>query len=112
MNLRKVKRIVESNGGATLTSSLDNATINDGYMVSLQGNEFKTSLELLTSNLLETYQQTAENNNAYIGFWLDNQELYVDISINIHDYMQAVQIARDNEQLAIYNCRTGESIYL
>lgn len=112
MNLKQVKQAVEKNRGATLTSDLDKAVINNGYMVSLQGHEFKTSLELLTSNLLKTYQQTAENNNAYIGFWLDNQELYVDISINIHDYMQAVQIARDNEQLAIYNCRTGESIYL
>jgi hypothetical protein len=66
----------------------------------------------LSSELLEEYQQIAMENNAYIGFWLDNNDLYVDLSINIDNLNEAIEIAQKNKQLAIYNCMKGESIYV
>ena len=54
----------------------------------------------------------AMENNAYIGFWLDNNDLYVDVSINIDNLSEAIKIAQENKQLAIYNCRKGETIYV
>ena len=88
-----------------LTSDFKSAAFNSGYMVSLQDYEFQTSIELLSSELLEEYRMIAMENNAYIGFWLDNNDLYVDLSINIDNLNEAIKIAQENKQLAIYNCR-------
>lgn len=112
MNLTQIKHAVKMNGGATLTSELDGATLNGGYMVSLHGHELKTSIDLLTFEMLEDYKQIAECNNAYIGFWMDGADLYVDVSINVHEEAEALKIAQDNKQLAIYNISKGESVYL
>lgn len=112
MNLKQVKSVVNTYNGATLTSSLDNATMNSGYMVSLKGYELKTSIKELTSEILKRYKKLAKLNTAYIGLWLDNNVLYIDISINVKDKNQAVEIARKNNQLAIYDCKNSESVYV
>ena len=112
MDLKQLKQAVETNGGATLTSDLDPAIVDGGYMVSLAGHEIKTSMNLLTSDLLKEYQRIAEQCNAYVGLWLDGRDLYLDISVNIQDQQQAIKMARDNKQLAIYQVRTGASLYV
>lgn len=112
MNKQELVKAINDNGGATLTSDFKSAAFNGGYMVSLENYEFKTSIELLSSELLEEYRMIAMKNNAYIGFWLDNNDLYVDLSINIDDLNEAIKIAQENKQLAIYNCMKGESIYV
>lgn len=112
MNLQQLKNIVSANNGATLTSDLDTATIDNGYMVSLQGYEIKTSIDLLSSDLLKDYQQLAKQHNAYVGLWVDNDNLYLDISVNIKDEKQAFKLARDNNQLAIYHIDKGATIYV
>lgn len=112
MNLKQLKEIVSANNGATLTSNLETATIDSGYMVSLAGYEIKTSITLLTSEMLKEYQSIAQQQNAYIGLWLDNDELYLDISVNIKDEQQALRMARDNNQLAMYHIEKGVTIYV
>lgn len=112
MNLQQVKKAVQTNNGATLTSDLDTATIDNGYMVSLQGYEIKTSIDLLTSEMLKEYQSIAKQCNAFIGLWMDANELYLDISVNIQDEKQALKVARDNNQLAIYHMDKGATIYV
>lgn len=112
MQLSKIKDLVLSNGGATLTQDLDNAIVNDGYMVSLKDHELKIRIESLTSNLLDQYRRIAIHNNAYVGLWLDGQDLYLDISTNIHNRDDAIKIAQENQQLAIYDCKNSETIYI
>ena len=112
MNKQELLQAITANGGATLTSDLKEATLKSGYMVSLEDHELKTSIELLDSSLLKEYQTIAKGNNAYIGFWLDNDDLYVDISINIDNINEAIKTAKANKQLAIYNCSKGETIYV
>lgn len=112
MNLQQIKNIVQNNNGATLTSDLDNATIDNGYMVSLAGYEIKTTIELLSSEMLKEYQSIAKQHNAFVGLWLDNNELYLDISVNIKDKQQALKMARDNKQLAIYHMDKGATVYV
>ena len=112
MDLKQLKQAVKTNGGATLTSDLDNAAIDSGYMVSLAGHEFKTNIDLLTIELLKDYQRIAEQYNAYVGLWLDGDDLYLDISTNIQDQQQAIKMARDNNQLAIYDIDGGVSVYV
>ena len=112
MNLKQIKSVVNTYKGATLDQSLNQATVNSGYMVSLKDHELKTSTKSLTSEVLKEYKKLAKHNDAYVGFWLDNEDLYIDVSINIQDRKKAIKIAQENKQLAIYDCRNGVSIYV
>ena len=38
--------------------------------------------------------------------------MYVDVYIHIIDYMEALEVARNNEQLAIFDLKNKDSIYL
>ena len=48
----------------------------------------------------------------YIGLWLDNNKMYIDISINIIDKVEALEFGKKNKQLAIYDIVNNDSIYL
>ena len=112
MNLQQIKSHVSAHGGATLTPSLDNANIKKGYMVSLNGYETITTIKELTSEALTEYKHIAEQQGGYIGLWLDDNKLYIDISIKVDNFIKALYTARMNQQLAIYHNQSGESIYL
>ena len=53
-----------------------------------------------------------DKQGLYIGLWLDSDVMYVDVSIHIIDYLEALEVARNNEQLAIYDLKNNDSIYL
>ena len=112
MDLKQIKQAIKDNGGATLTSDLNEATLKNGYMVSLKDHELKISIEALSNELLKDYQQIAKHHGAYVGLWLDNNDLYLDISINIKDHQQALKLAHDNKQLAIYHIEKGVTVYV
>jgi hypothetical protein len=42
----------------------------------------------------------------------DKDNFYLDISINVKDRNEAIELAKKNNQLAIFDIATGESIYL
>ena len=50
-------------------------------MVSLSGAETKIKLKDLSVAILKKYMKDAKEKKAFIGFWLDNNYLYVDLSI-------------------------------
>lgn len=114
MKLEELKRIIE-NGGTTLTSELKQAELTRGYMVSLEGAESQVKGEDYQAIMkaIEEKQEIIKNkNNMYIGLWLDNNIMYIDISINIQDKTEALEFAKYNKQLAIYDIINNDSIYL
>lgn len=101
------------NGGATLDKNLQPLQAKKGYMYSVIGYEKIYNLDD-TENILKTikeYQKTLKN-NYYIGLWLDNGKLYIDISKLEGNKTRALQLAEANMQLAIYDIAKNESIYL
>lgn len=101
------------NGGATLTKDLKNATLKNGYMVSIMGMERtykKENIKELKESIQE-YQKILKN-NEYIGLWLDNDIIYLDISKHFKDLKQAKKVGIKNKQLAIYDLKNNKSIYL
>ena len=111
--LKIIKNYISKHEGATLTANgLGFALLKRGYMVSLQGSETQTTLEKLDKRTIEKYQKIASERNAFIGLWLDNGILYVDISINVMQSASALNIAKLNNQLAIYDLKNSQSIYL
>jgi phage antirepressor YoqD-like protein len=109
MNLKELLK----KGGATLTKDLKALEKNEGYMVSLLGYE-KTynfnQLKELEQNIKE-YQKQLKN-NEYIGLWVDNNIIYLDISKHYIKKEKAKKAGIKNKQLAIYDLRKNKSIYL
>lgn len=112
-HLKDLKKHLLLSGGATLSAdNLDAVHFNGGYMVSVKGYEYKTTLSKLSKRLLNFYKAEALRLGAYVGLWIDNNRLYIDISYLISDKTQALAVARHNNQLAVYDNRNATSIYL
>lgn len=114
MKIEDIKRIIE-NKGETLTKELKKASIKGGFMVSLEGTETQTQgddYQAIKKAIEEKQEIIKDNNNLYIGLWLDNNIMYIDISINIQDKTEALEFAKYNKQLAIYDIINNNSIYL
>ena len=41
----------------------------------------------------------------FIGFWIHNDQLYVDLAENVSDYGTAMALAIDRYQIAFYDCK-------
>jgi|GEM_PF-2510348 hypothetical protein len=114
MKLEDIKRIIE-NKGETLTKELKKAELKRGYMVSLEGTETQTKgddYQAIIKAIEEKQAIIKDKNNMHIGLWLDNNIMYIDISINIQDKTEALEFAKYNKQLAIYDLKNNDSIYL
>lgn len=49
---------------------------------------------------------------GYVGTWIDNNILYIDISIKINKLDDAITAGKNNKQLAIYDWAKLDSIYI
>ncbi len=87
-----------------------------GYMVSIQGCEEVYYSEDVTDDTIPGYitrhVKQLLHPGAYLGAWLDGIEVYLDVSINVASLEDALNLARNNSQLAIYDLASDESIYL
>lgn len=114
MNNKKIIEILE-NKGATLDRNYNDFVSDNGFMVSLKGQEKKVNkndIEEIKKEI-ENKKRLIENKKGlYIGLWLDNDILFIDISIHIIDYLEALEVARNNDQLAIFDLQKKDSIYL
>lgn len=114
IKLEDIKRIIE-NKGETLTKELKKASIKGGFMVSLEGTETQTKgddYQAIKKAIEEKQTIIKDNNNMYIGLWLDSDIMYIDISININNKVEALEFGKYNKQLAIYDIVNNDSIYL
>lgn len=114
MELKDIKRIIE-NKGETLTKELKKAELKRGYMVSLEGTETQTKgddYQAIIKAIEEKQAIIKDKNNMHIGLWLDSNIMYIDISINIIDKVEALEFGKYNKQLAIYDLKNNDSIYL
>ena len=96
------------NEGATLNYKGDVITLHSGYMVSVERYGLTlTSVQELDLATFKAYQKIAKKINACIGLWIDtsdNNKFYLDISINILNKDAALEYAKQENQLAIYDC--------
>ena len=114
MENKKIMEIIE-NKGATLDKDYNNFSSSVGYMVSIQGQEVKTdknNIEEIKKEIEKKREFIGNKKGLFIGLWLDNDIMFIDVSIHIIDYMEALEVARNNDQLAIFDLQKKDSIYL
>ena len=107
-----IKKIIVE-GGATLNKNGEGFVSNNGFMVSVFGAEFKTTDEEKAKSKIEEYIEKIQTEEGlFVGVWVDEGEVYVDLSIHIMDYNEALEVARNNKQKAIFDLKNKTSIYL
>lgn len=114
VNNELINEIIK-NGGATLTRELKQAELKKGYMVSLEGAESQTNkndYKAIIQAIKEKQEIVKDNSDLYIGLWVDNDTMYVDVSINISDKVEALEFGKKNKQLALYDLEEDKSLYL
>lgn len=114
MDNKKIIEIIE-NKGATLDKNLEDFKKNEGFMVSLEGQEkkiIKSNIEEIKKEIEEKRKFIENKEGLYIGLWLKNDYIYIDISIHIEDKTEALEIGKKNNQLAIFDLKNKDSLYL
>lgn len=110
----ELKQMVKNNGGFSVNTNGDSPK--SGYMVSIR-DLYKIDIDLIDQSDIDFASNIANQVNGFIGGWLDVNDtninnFYMDISINIQNKEKAIELAKQNNQLAIYDVSSGESIYL
>ena len=113
---------IVNNGGATLTRKLKSANYATGWQVSKQdlftipmgtlprnkqGGIATAKVKNMIANIAKTHIKSKQE---FLGLWVDNGLLYIDKSIHTKTKKEAMQIARENKQLAIFKWATNSSI--
>lgn len=103
-------------GDATLDKYYKPINKMNGYIVSIANYEttfnINTDINIII-NKVQEYQDKIKNKQHYfIGIWIDNDTIYLDISKHFLDKQNAVNFGIDNGQLAIYDLKNDKSIYL
>lgn len=116
MKKQEIKRIIK-NGGATLNNNLKSANLTSGYMVSMTGYETIIPLDSFNSiteieNTLQEYQKISKKVGAYIGLWINDNKIYIDLSKNYKKLGNAMKTGKQNNQLGIFNLNTMNEILL
>ena len=114
-NLKEFVAAIIENGGATYNLA-NGGTVDKGYMVSKKGFEMKFQPEVDVTQAVcqfikefgfELYE--VEN---FIGAWIDEGVLYLDVSNNFTKRSDAIREGYKNEQIAIFDVVNMDSIYL
>ena len=112
MNLMKFYANTLANNGATI--SLNTLNPGMGFFVSIKGHEMKRSIKNFTLDVLKNYielhtDQLALEEN-FLGSWIEDGEVYLDISRHTFDERSAMILGRLNKQKAIYSIHGKKSI--
>jgi hypothetical protein len=116
MNLGNLVHELALEGGFSYNITTGEHNPNDGYMVSIQGFEEQYYYEDFESKDLKNF--VAKNaihfaaGNRFIGGWVDDKLVYLDVSVNIKNLEKAIYTGISNNQLAIYDCESNVSITL
>ena len=116
MNANKFIQLLKENSGASYNMITKEYNPNKGYFVSLPNLETKVSLQSISVDDIATFinkhRSLLQDKTKFIGGWIDNDTVYLDISEQIFDKREALERGYKHNQLAIYNANKGEVIDL
>ena len=116
MNVNKFIQLLKNNSGVSYNMITKEYNPNKGYFVSLPNLETKVSLQSLSVDDIVTFinkhRSILQDNKKFVGGWIDNDTVYLDISEQIEDKREALERGYKHNQLAIYNANEGKVIDL
>jgi hypothetical protein len=116
MNVNKFIQLLKNNSGVSYNMITKEYNPNKGFFVSLPNLETKVDLESLKVNDIATFinkhRTLLQDKTKFIGGWIDNDTVYLDISEQIDNKREALEIGYKHNQLAIYDANLGQVIDL
>lgn len=112
-NIKTIIEEIKENNGGTYNKELKSINASQGFIVSLQGYEKKCKTEQeIEKAIIENMEIVRGLDNAYLGAWIDEGIVYIDISVLVENKEDALELGKVNNQLAIYDIENNDSIYL
>jgi hypothetical protein len=120
MNFTDVFRSIQETGGASYNMTTGILNPETGYMVPIAWNheekytipqnlfDFSVIVKAYLANHWDKIMDSPEW--IFIGFWLHEGQLYIDLAENIQDFEEAYEAGFDREQKAIYDCTNKRDI--
>lgn len=116
MNANKFIQLLKENNGVSYNMVTKEYNPNKGYFVSLPNLETKVSLNSLSVDDIVTFinrhRTLLQDKTKFIGGWIDNKVVYLDISEQIFDKREALERGYKHSQLAIYDANESKVIDL
>ena len=116
MNANKFIQLLKENSGVSYNMITKEYSPNKGFFVSLPNLETKVSLKSLSVDDIVTFinrhRTLLQDKTKFIGGWIDNEVVYLDISEQIFDKREALELGYKHNQLAIYDANEGKVIDL
>lgn len=115
MNFIAVFDSIKQNNGASYNLYTRRLNPDTGYMVAIPGfeciidipedlNKFQDAVTSYCINREMWDKITSNPDNIFLGFWLHDDKLYIDLTENIPDKDYAIVAAIERNQIAIYDC--------
>ena len=118
MNILKSIYLYTIKTGGCSYSFQEFRTIKEGYSVSIDkiyercvDIEDFTTIDL-KDYILDNYSFLWEYDNHHLGTWIEGGAVYMDISVQYDTLEEAIEAAEYYDQLAIYDHKKKETIYL
>lgn len=116
MNLQNFYNELVNNNGASYNITTGILNPNSGYFVSLPNRELQINRnnfndEVLREFLTKNAGLLCRENN-FVGGWIENDIVYLDVSEQIADKRTALNLGVQRNQLAIYDANNGKVINL
>lgn len=104
--LSNLLEITRANGGATI--DLLGASPDSGFQVGIRARDGLVLVDQFASQgLIDTWIQDhleiLARPDHYVGTWIHEGRIYLDVSVNVHHLEDAIDLARANGQLAIWD---------
>ena len=105
INYKEVYEQTLENGGHTVD-------IGGRYMVAIAGYEVIIPVEEFNGSVVELYSKYSMPRiiNATLGTWVHNNNVYLDSSIAFSSLEEALKVAKENNQIAIFDTVALEEI--
>ena len=120
MNFKHLWESLKNSGGASYNVNTGELNPTTGYMVATKGHEQKFSIPATFEEFKNyvrvflfdrnTFDVLVDNENAFVGCWKHDNELYIDVVYNVKEFEEAYSRGFDNEQIAIYDCAKKRDI--
>ena len=106
------RQTVENQG---CSMNLDGVSPVHGYMVGIFGHELRVNILEFNSGHVDGFIRAnldyLHYRNTYIGTWIENDVVYLDISNNIQDKIQALKCANIERQICIWDVEKKVELY-
>ena len=116
MNANKFIQLLKENSGVSYNMITKEYNPNKGFFVSLPNLETKVDLESLSVDDIVTFinkhRSLLQDKTKFVGGWVDSNIVYLDISEQIENKREALEIGYKYNQLAIYDANLGQVIDL